>query len=196
MRITHRKLERCKDIIEMKVPITKLTISDPLYGKNVWCRYENSKFPAMKMMAVFLNTEHVDVPECGFEYDSEEYIIRLANHHALAGEPNEENEFEIGVDSARYFIETSHDYVEISTLADGGWGSVTESYYNGKLGEIEIRLLTPDDAMSKEEFLESVKGVFGISESIEFMVIRDEDVDIEICEGEREMETSESIEMK
>lgn len=194
MRITHRKLERCKDIIEMKVPITELTISDPLYGKDVWCRYENSQFPAMEKMAIFLNTEHVDASECSFAYDNEEYIIRMVNHYALKDEPDEQKEYEIGVDTARYDIQTNHGYAEISTLADGSWGNVTEQYFNGKLGWIEIRLLTPDDAMSKEEFLKSIKAVFGIEQDIEFKIISDEDVDIEIRNDEHEI--SNGIEMK
>lgn len=194
MRITHRKLEQCKELIEMKIPITKLTISDPSYDRDVWCRYENNQFTAMEMMAVFLNTEHVEVPECGFDYDNEEYIIRIANHYALTGKPDKQKDYEIGVDTARYVIHTNHGYTEISTLADGSWGNVTEQYYNGELGEIEIRLLTPDDAMSKEEFLESIKAVFGIEQDIEFKIINDEDVDIEIRNDEHEI--SNGIEMK
>lgn len=195
MRITHKKMEQCRKIIEMKVPITKLAISDPLYEKDVWCRYENNDFPAMEKMTVFLNTEHVDVPEYDFDYNCEEYVIRMLNQYAQSDRPDEVKLFEIGVDSARYVIEKNHSYEEISTMADGVWGCVAEYFFDGKLGGIEVHLAVPDDAMSKEEFLESVKEVFGIRENTEFMVISDEDVDIVICEDEHRMETSDSIEM-
>lgn len=190
MRITHRRLERSENIIEMKTPITKLKISDPWYKKNVWCRYENDHFPSMRMMIIFLNTECIDVPEHGFDFKSEEYIIRLVNHYAISGDPNEEKEFEIGVDTAKYEIETNCGYDQILTLSDGGWGQVTERYFKGKLGEIEIRLTVPDDAMTKEEFLDSIKRVFGIVQDIEFKVITDEDINIEICDDKQNMKTS------
>lgn len=196
MRITHRKMEQCRDIIELKVPVTTLAISDPLYEKDVWCRYENNDFTAMEKMTVFLNTEHVDVPEYSFEYNCEEYVIRMLNQYAQSDKPDEVKLFEIGVDSARYVIETNHDYEEISTLADGVWGCVAEYFFDNKLGGIEVHLAVPNDAMSKEEFLESIKAVFGIKQNIEFKIISDEDVDIEICDNQQEMETSDSIEMK
>lgn len=174
MKITHRKVEANKHGIQLKQPITKLMVSDPLYNKDVWCRYENNNLD-LKYLYTFKMTEHIVSEEDGFEYDSSNLICVLRNDHYEDREPDEIKTFEIGVDTARYNIMSNFNVTEIETMSDGTWGNVQELWFNGEIGQVQVDLGVPDDAMSEAEFIESIYHVLN-AKTPEFEVVQDEEI--------------------
>lgn len=69
---------------------------------------------------------------------------------------------EIGVDTARYIIETSNADSEFYTAADGGFGEVLEYYTGSKLEGIRIELDVPREAFSYKETIEEFSRLFEI----------------------------------
>ena len=68
---------------------------------------------------------------------------------------------QIGVDTARYIIETNSGCVEIGTGSDGFMGEVNEFFRGPKLEGIIIHL-TGLDVNSFERFRDKIKYVFGL----------------------------------
>ncbi|MCR0205020.1 hypothetical protein MKC66_09860 [[Clostridium] innocuum] len=102
MKITHQNVKVSPN--KMKLPVDYLKISDPWYDRNVTCRYERDHLQ-MNEIRVMLKHEHIDVPEDGYDYDYGELNITLANPN-IHGKADEYKNYEIGVDTAKYVIET------------------------------------------------------------------------------------------
>lgn len=180
MKITHRKVE--VHPYKIKAPIDYLKISDPYYGKDVYCRYEKESLQ-MDSVKFLLNRESIFDEEYEFDYDFSELIISLSNSNCH-GECSNKVNYEIGVDTARYLFQTEYDYAEIYTAADGFYGTVCEYYYGDKLGMIDIHLTVPSEhAITEQEFISSIAGAMNIK-GLRFKTIMDEDVNIEISDKE------------
>lgn len=176
MKLLHRHLLTNK--YKINQPIHQLMISDPLYDKDVWCRYENNEVN-MNRMELFVRKDTLLHDVIEEPYDYRELIIQLSNDNYTTAE-SEQKIFEIGVDTARYIIQTEHDSIEIVTGADGDWGDVTEEYYQGKLGMVTICLAVPDEwIMSEENFIQDVLSVFNIKDP-EMVVMMDKDMNEEV----------------
>ena len=174
MKIIHQKVEAYPSRI--RLPVDYLKISDPNYEEGVWCRYEKDNIQ-MDSIQVMVKHETMYDEQEDYSYDYGELIVSLSNRY-WKGEPTAEKEYEIGVDTARYEIETEHNRSEIYTASDGIFGAVNECYYGDKLGKINIYLAMPDEyEMDETEFILNVLRTMNIHH-LHLCVVRDEDVDI------------------
>lgn len=174
MKITHKRVRAHPHPISQN--INHLTISDPSYEKGIWCRYEGHDLQ-MKRMKVFLRDEHVVDGE--LEFDAKEMIIKLYNDHDRKS-ISDHKEYEVGVDTAKFIIETEHGISCINTMSDGYFGAVYENYYDDKLGNIVVNLLLPDEnVMSEEEFIVNISEAFHLPK-LNILTLKDEDVNINL----------------
>lgn len=178
MKITHKRVRAHPHPISQD--INHLTISDPSYEKGIWCRYEGHDLQ-MKKMKIFLRDEHVVDDE--FEFDAKEMIIKLYNDQDR-NNISDHKEYEIGVDTAKFMIETEHGTSCINTMSDGYFGVVYENYYDGKLGNIVVNLLLPDEkVMKEEEFITTISEAFRLPR-LNIITLHDEDVNIDLSQTE------------
>lgn len=176
MKTIHRNVKTNKSKINQT--LNQLVISDPLYEKDVKCRYENNNIQ-MNNVDIFIQNETILHHEGDEPFNYGELIIHLSNVHKN-GDCTEKKNYEIGVDTARYIFETEQGSVEIVTGADGDWGEVCEEYYEGKLGALYIYLTIPEEyIMPEDEFISDVLSAMNIKEP-EMVVMIDENMDIEM----------------
>lgn len=174
MKITHKRIRACPHMIYQD--INHLTISDPSYEKGLWCRYEGHDLQ-MKQMQIFMREEHILDGE--FEFDTKEMVIKLSNDQDRK-KISDQKEYEIGVDTAKFVMATEHGASCIDTMSDGYFGAVYENYYDGKLGNIVVNLVLPDEAiMSEDAFITAISEVFQILK-IDMITLKDEDVEINL----------------
>ncbi len=180
MKVVHQKVEAYPN--RVRLPVDYLKISDPDYGKDVWCRYEKDNIQ-MDSIQVMVKHETIYDEEINATFDYGELVVTLSNKY-YQGSPTSEKDHEIGVDTARYEFETEHGLSQIYTASDGIFGSVHECYYGDKLGKIDIYLAIPDEsAMIEDEFISSVLKAMSIY-YLHLSVVRDEDVNIDISREE------------
>lgn len=98
----------------------------------------------------------------------------------------EQEEYELGVDTARYGFKINEDHIIVSTGGDGFWGSITERKDSEQNPCIDIVLLVPDGYSSSQAFIDNMPAL--IRENLKEMeLIQDYDVDIPLDEHGGEM---------
>lgn len=179
MKITHVKNEVSEEIIDLNNPIQRLTVSDPNYTKDVWCRYQNNNLN-LNNVAIAHETTIIEDDILGEDkFD----IIRLLFRESekSINRKYQETTYQIGVDTAKYCISTNLGGIKIDTDSDGIFGRVYERVVEKGVREIELELSVPDN-MEVEQFIKDICEPFRIGQ-FSMVVIRDEDVVIDLNEG-------------
>lgn len=167
IKISHEKFELSKKI-KLDLPIKKLKI-----GSNAECCYENN-LSDLKTIYIGFHTYHVDGKR---NYDIEKCNILLFDENCV-NKPFGAKLLDIYSNSNNSFeIESDQEHTLVNMINSKSLGTIVERYYDGKLGDIDIKLNTSENSISREELLESLKKVFGIKQEIEFRISIDEDVD-------------------
>lgn len=116
-----------------------IVISDPWYGKEVWCRYENGIYATNWKMEFESNVEHDDE----YNFDTIVFNVKLGKSEILSKIKVNDNsfsypssldvkEYTIGMDTACFCIGSKKNYekygngMAINTGADGILGNVYE----------------------------------------------------------------------
>lgn len=96
--------------------------------------------------------------------DSENYItITMKNKQKLEN-IDHKKEYDIETEVASYTIETQKGFVDINTMCDGSWGTITAYYTKDKISGLELILEQPSDIYSLNDFLKTIETVFGIED--------------------------------
>ena len=149
--------------------VNKLEFGDPMYIDN-----PNSQHVCYKKNFRRANwvgrrvTRKVKMEfDGGLEFTSMDYIIAFApNEELLETYVNgkrkahqTERTFEVGVDTARYVMETDVDCAEIRTGSDGLMGTVGEFYRGGTLEGV-VAEFTADEYITTEQNHDVLKSLF------------------------------------
>lgn len=89
----------------------------------------------------------------------------ILSNSSKVGEQSDQKEFEIRSSGKEYIVQVDDRYSEISTWREGCCGSLTEKYYDGQLGEIEINLEVLTKGQVEPDFIETMCEIFQINEA-------------------------------
>lgn len=88
----------------------------------------------------------------------------VLSNSSKVGEQSDRKEFEIRSSGKEYIVQVDDRYSEISTWKEGCCGSLTEKYYDGLLGEIEINLEILTKGQIEPDFIGTMCEIFQIDE--------------------------------
>lgn len=168
--------------------INNIVVSDPSYGKNVWCRYERNSINDINWM-VNLNIEHTETKLDDYVIKGNEFSVLLHKNEkdcSLDDEGTlrylnniEIKDYTIGMDSAcvalginekaNKILDSKEEWqpkYSIKTGMDGTFGEVLEGMKDGKTCFILITGYVEEEFINQDDLLDYLKKQFEIIDLI------------------------------